>query len=282
MKGLIITADDFGAAVEINEAIERAYRDGVLTAASLMVGAPHAADAVARAKRMPGLRVGLHLVLVEGRPVLPATSVPSLVDDEGAFRQGMVRAGVDMFFKPRVRKELELEIEAQYQAFAATGLELDHVNAHKHFHLHPTIAAYLIASGKRHGLKAVRVPHEPARILRRVDPGRLGAGSYALAPFCRLLNLALGRTGIAVPDQVFGVAWSGAFTKEKLRALIANLPDGLSEIYLHPATQNQFPGSEPGYLYRDEFDALVDPSVINAVRGSGAKLGGFADFPLRR
>ncbi len=64
MKGLIVTADDFGAAVEVNEAIETAHRDGILTATSLMVAAPAAADAVARARRIPSLRVGLHLVLV--------------------------------------------------------------------------------------------------------------------------------------------------------------------------------------------------------------------------
>lgn len=282
MKGLIITADDFGAAVEINEAVERAYRDGVLTAASLMVTAPFAGDAVVRAKRMPGLRVGLHLVLVEGRPALPAEAVPTLVDDEGKFRQNMFRAGVAMFARPRARGELAREIEAQFQAFAATGLELDHVNAHKHFHLHPTIASHLVASGRRHGLKAVRVPHEPSRVLRRVDPRQSTSSSYALTPFCAVLGAVLKRAGLMVPDQVFGVAWSGAFTSERLQALMANLPDGLSEIYLHPAIQNRFPGSEPGYRYRDEFDALVDPSVIHAVRGSGAKLGGFADFTLRR
>ena len=73
MKRLIVTADDFGAAREVNEAVESAHRGGVLTAASMMVAAPAAADAVARARRMPALRVGLHVVLVEGRPVLPAS-----------------------------------------------------------------------------------------------------------------------------------------------------------------------------------------------------------------
>lgn len=70
MKRLVITADDFGAASEVNDAVEAAHGNGVLTAASLMVAAPATADAVARAKRIPSLRVGLHLVLVEGRPVL--------------------------------------------------------------------------------------------------------------------------------------------------------------------------------------------------------------------
>ena len=100
---LIVTADDFGAAVEVNEAVERAHRDGILSAASLMVAGAAAADAVARAKAMPSLRVGLHLVLVEGRPVLPASPVPDLVDATGHFRTDMARAGAAMFFLPKVR-----------------------------------------------------------------------------------------------------------------------------------------------------------------------------------
>ena len=70
-RGLIVTADDFGLHEAVNEAVEKAHRDGVLTAASLMVGAPAANDAIARARRMPILRVGLHIVLADGPAVLP-------------------------------------------------------------------------------------------------------------------------------------------------------------------------------------------------------------------
>ncbi len=156
MKGLIVTADDFGAAIEVNEAVEIAHQGGILTAASLMVSASAAADAVARARRMPSLRVGLHLVLVEGRPVLPASQIPDLVGRDGMFRTDMARAGAAMFFLPRVRRQLASEIEAQFQAFAATGLTLDHVNTHKHFQLHPTIASMMIGTGKRYGVCAAR------------------------------------------------------------------------------------------------------------------------------
>src|SRR6266851_2910372 len=76
---LIVTADDFGRDVAINEAVEAASRDGVLSCASLMVAAPAAADAVARAHRLPGLRVGLHLVLTDGSPVLPPDEIRGLV-----------------------------------------------------------------------------------------------------------------------------------------------------------------------------------------------------------
>src|ERR1700761_6836336 len=98
VKQLIVTADDFGAAREVNEAVERAHRDGILTAASLMVSAPAAADAGARAKTMPNLRVGLHLTLVDDRPTLPAAHIPGLVDRDGMFRSDMARSGAAMFF----------------------------------------------------------------------------------------------------------------------------------------------------------------------------------------
>ena len=47
-KRLIVTADDFGRSLPVNEAVESAHREGILSAASLMVGAPAAGDAVAR------------------------------------------------------------------------------------------------------------------------------------------------------------------------------------------------------------------------------------------
>ena len=94
MKRLIVTADDFGASLAVNEAVEQAHREGILTAASLMVAGDAAADAVARARAMPSLGVGLHLVLVEGRPVLPPESIPALVDQTGRFRCDMARVCV--------------------------------------------------------------------------------------------------------------------------------------------------------------------------------------------
>jgi predicted glycoside hydrolase/deacetylase ChbG (UPF0249 family) len=83
VKKLIVNADDFGLAVPVNEAVERAHREGILASASLMMGGEAAADAIERAQRLPGLRVGLHLVLVEGRPVLPLNEVDALVDANG-------------------------------------------------------------------------------------------------------------------------------------------------------------------------------------------------------
>jgi hopanoid biosynthesis associated protein HpnK len=277
VKRLIVTADDFGAAIEVNEAVERAHQGGILSAASLMVSGPAAADAVARAKAMPSLRVGLHLVLVEGRPVLPASQVPDLVDASGHFRADMARAGAAMFFRPKVRAQLKAEIEAQFAAFAVTGLALDHVNAHKHFHLHPTIAKLMVESAKAHHARGARVPLEPQEVLARIEP-RKASGVVALtAPFARALQARFRKSGIAAPDQVFGLAWSGAMTASRLAGLLENLPDGLTEIYTHPAT-GPYSGSAPGYQYGAELSALTQPELKDLLVRQGIRSGGFADF----
>lgn len=277
-RRLIVTADDFGAAPAVNEAVERAHRDGVLTAASLMVGAAGAADAVRRARATPSLRVGLHLVLVEGRPVLPPDRVPLLVDRDGRFRTDMAGAGARIFFLPAARRQLAAEVRAQFEAFAATGLPLDHVNAHKHFHLHPTIAGAVLREAERFGCRAARIPIEPRAVIRTLEPlpdHPLDALVDTVAALCRV---RFRRAGLLIPDQVFGLAWSGAMTTPRLRGLMETLPSGLSEIYLHPGLDGDFEGAAPGYRYVDEFAALVDRSVADATRRTGVVLGGFADF----
>jgi hopanoid biosynthesis associated protein HpnK len=266
-RNLIITADDFGAAPEVNEAVALAHRDGVLTAASLMVGAPAAAKAVAMARATPSLAVGLHLVLTDGRPTLPATQVPHLVNRDGRFHDNMAAAGATMFFSPVARAELAAEIAAQFGAFAATGLILDHVNAHKHFHLHPTITGLILRIGARHGLKAARVPIEP------------GADASPIFNLCAgVVRRRFRAAGLTIPDQVYGLRWSGQMTAARLKGVIEKAPAGLTEIYLHPATKGGYDGSAPGYAYGDELAALIDPGVVRAARGPNLRLGGFRDF----
>jgi len=203
--------------------------------------------------------------------------VPDLVDADGMFRADMTSAAIRMFFLPRVRRQLEAEIEAQFDAFRATGLDLDHVNTHKHFHLHPTIASAILRVGKRYGLRAIRVPLEPHDVLARADPAATLSPAYVTTPWALLSRARFRAAGLKVPDQVFGLAWSGAMTAARVAGLLENLPDGLSEIYLHPAT-GPYRGSAPGYRYSEELAALVAPRIVEASRNSAIARGGFADF----
>ena len=258
--------------------MEIAHRDGILTAASLMVAGPAAEDAILRARRLPRLRVGLHLVLVEGRPILPPESVPDLVDASGNFRSDMARLGFEIFTRASVRGQVAAEIEAQFKAYHASGLALDHVNAHKHFHLHPTVADRAIAIGRHYGAAALRVPFEPVSVLADVEQSARPRPDYLTAPWAALLRRRARHAGLQTPDAVFGLAWSGAMTPSRLSGLLRRLPAGCTEIYLHPATAGGFEGHAPGYRYADELAALTAPAAIAAARRPDVALGGYSDF----
>ena len=261
MKGLIVTADDFGAAPEVNEAVEIAHRRGIVTTASLMTGGAAAADAVRRAKALPSLRVGLHLVLIEGAPTLPANALPDLVDGSGRFRTDMVATAIRLFFGPEVRRQAAAEIEAQFRAFADTGLNLDHVTVHKHFHLHPTIASLILKIGERFGLRSARAPVEPEPILAAADPDYRPSPPWVTGPWASLTAARFRAAGVWVPDRTFGLRWSGAMTSARLRGLIGQAPEGVTEIFLHPAVAGGFDGAAAGYGYASELEALVSASI---------------------
>ena len=272
-RRVIITADDFGLSPEVNEAVERAHREGVLTAASLMAGERAAAGAVEAARRSPGLAVGLHLTLTDGAPLLPPERIPALVRADGRFRDDMVKVGLALTASAAARAQLRAEIAAQVEAFRATGLVCDHLNAHKHFHLHPVIAAVAFRAAREAGVRAVRVPWEPPALVRAAEPASRTA-SRALWPFAAALRRLAARHGMAAPERVVGLAWTGAFTADRLAALLPRLPAGTTEIYLHPATRDGFAGGAPGYRHAEEFAALLDPRVRAAC--AGIAKGGYA------
>lgn len=254
----------------VNEAIERAHRDGILNTASLMVGGAAADDAVARAKRLSSLRVGLHLVLVRGRPILPPARIPDLVGPDGNFSSRLVRAGFRYFFLPSVRAQLAAEIRAQFERFQGTGLTLDHVNTHNHMHLHPTILGLILEVGREFDLRAVRLPHEPFQpswkgthqgFLRRLSNDLL------LRVLITSHRQRMKRAGIVFNDYVFGMNDSGAMDRERMMGFLNNLPDGVSELYCHPAT-GPWAGMEPearSYRFADELAALTDDAVRTAM-----------------
>jgi hopanoid biosynthesis associated protein HpnK len=262
----------------VNEAVEQAHRNGILTATSLMVSGPAAADAVARARRMPALKVGLHLVLVDGVPTLPPGSIPDLIEHSGRFRSNMALSGLNLAVNGRARRQLAAEIAAQFEAFRATGIPLDHCNGHRHFHVHPLIARMVLRIGREFGLGSLRVPVEPAAVLRRIEPGAQVRGEWLLRQFARLLLRQVRELRLFAPDQVFGIRWSGAMTRNRMQALMQNLPAGVNEIYCHPAVSGGWPGSAANYNYREELQALTDPEVVAAAHSPGIRLGAFTDF----
>ena len=252
----------------MNEAVERAHREGVLSTASLMVAGAAAADAVARARRLPSLHVGLHLVVIEGASVLPPAAIPLLVGADGQFPSAQARLGVRYFFDLRARRQLRAEIAAQFAAFAATGLRLDHANAHKHMHLHPTVGRMMIEEGARHGLAAIRVPAEPTG-----GHGRARGAAGRRRPRAIPLD---GRVAAAGPPR------RAAHQRPLLRHRLERADDRgpgqpaaptaaarAERNLLHPASGADalLQAVMPDYEHAAELATLLDPAVAAALPG---------------
>jgi hopanoid biosynthesis associated protein HpnK len=267
MKRLIVTADDFGLALPVNEAVELAHREGILGGASLMVGAAYAQDAVERARRLPALRIGVHLVVAEGAPVLAPERLPNLVDENGELPADLVRAGIRFFFRRAARRELEQEITAQFEAFEKTGLPLDHVNVHNHMQLHPTVLSGILKVARRFGVHALRLPMEQP-------------GARLLTAWVSLLRWRLRRAGIRFNDQVQGLSDSGAMTEERVLRLLGRLPEGVTEMYFHPATRRcpEIDRHMPEYQHEEELAALTSPKVRDAIGAMRVTLSAFSDL----
>ena len=283
MRAIIITGDDFGLAVPVNEAIIEAHRHGTLTAASLMVGAESTPDAVRRAKAHPSLKIGLHLMLVEGKSILPPDKIPDLVNTRGEFSTHLIKSGFKYFFYPAIRRQLESEIREQFRKFHDTGLPLDHVNAHNHMHLHPTILRLILKVGKEFGLKAVRLPNEPP--IRSWKASRKGivpriAFRLFLYPWLLFMKRILQQARIRYNDSLFGMLDSGAMTLEPVLRLIRELPPGITELHFHPSTRrcSEIDATMPGYMHEDEFRALTSNRLLQALQDTGIRKIAFSDL----
>ena len=283
-RALIVTADDFGLSLAVNEAVEEAHRKGVLTSASLVVTGEAAADAVKRARKMPKLGVGLHLALLDAPSALKASEIPDLLEpgcDYLGSRAAATGAGIAMI--RHVREQARAEMHAQFALYRKTGLPLDHVDGHWHFHMHPTVVTILIRDlAAPFGIKAMRVPNEPAgpswRAAGRTGGVKRWSTALANGPLWAALRLRLRRAGIGSNDWFFGLNDTGAVTRERMLGFVAELPPGVSEIGLHPASGPLSGPFAPPRHYRvtEELAGLTDPDVIEACRQ--VRLGRFSDF----
>jgi hypothetical protein len=105
------------------------------------------------------------------------------------------------------------------------------------------------------------------------------ANAALLAPWIALMKRRLRRAQVPYNDRIFGVAASGAMDEAKLLEIIERLRPGVTEIYLHPATESgsAIAASMSQYRHAEELAALLSPRVRGAIAAAGIAHGGFAD-----
>lgn len=274
--GLIVHADDYGLAPGVNRAIQESLEAGTVSSASILLGGPHAVEALRWAAAHPQYDFGVHLNLTQGRPVLPPEQVPSLVDGRGEFPS--LRRFLTRFLAGRVRlHEIRQEWRAQIALVRSTGVRISHLDSHQHVHLLPRIFSRAMASLARHERLAVRVMDGPV----------VGGRGRWPDPKSLLLAMATRRSlRAAVPNgqtaaHGFGTAFMRRPTARLLQSVLSRArPGAVYEFVVHPGQVDaELRSSGDGYLEgrereaaflaSEEFRAVVRHarvSILNAAK----------------
>lgn len=237
MRRLIVNADDFGLTAGVNRAVVELHEGGVLSSATLMAHAAATEGAIELALKTPALGVGCHVVLVDGQPVLPAGSIPTLIDPATGVFYAKLTTFLRLLLLGRIRaEEIEAEAGAQIARLAARGLGLTHVDTHKHMHMFPAVLRPVLRAAREAGISAVRNPFEPvwslratanAPVLRRVEVRMLRGLE---GRFRRIVK----DEGFATTDGSVGVLATGSLNGAAISSLLKNMPDGIWELVTHP------------------------------------------------
>jgi len=278
VKRLIVNGDDFGYSREVNAGIIRAHRDGILTSASLMVADAARDEAAALAKENPALDVGLHLVLCMGRSVLPASEIAPVVDALGRFSNNPVLSGLRYFFTPGIRAKLIAECRAQIELHLKLIGYLNHLDGHLNFHVHPAIADIVVELAQEYKVPRIRLPAEPVFTTLAIARDRM-FGKLVEAVIFRTLSRRARRMaserGIKSTDRLFGLHQTHRITEDYVVDVMDRLPDGLTEIYFHPALDiGETPPSPSSQL---ETEVLTSARVRDAIASHGIQLTTFGE-----
>lgn len=294
-KYVVVNADDLGIARSTNLGIRRAFREGIVTSASLMANMTafqHALDHVVY--QNPGLGIGIHLCLTSGKPVLPPAQLPLLVDRQGHFCRGFL--GLYRLVRSRQRHEaiaqLAAELNAQAQQFDLCGIDVDHVDGHQHVQMIPAIFEIAAAiADQRHA--ALRIPDEHFRASHRRPPylfrGLTNGGLIKKIILNRLSHKARQRQlDLVYPDHYHGVLETGRITARILWEILRSLPDGVTEITCHPRLDDALDRTVVCSLADRRFlasrnraaelAALLDSSFRGDLLGDGITLARFRDI----
>jgi len=273
-KRLVINADDFGLCQAVNKAVVKAHTEGVLTSATIMANMPAAEQAVRIAKELPGLGVGVHLNLTNGKPLSGARGLAPLLNRNGEFKGSGAALSV-LSLAPGVGKAIRAELAEQIRWVIDHGVKPTHVDSHKHVHTIPRIFSMVCQVARYFGIGAARFAYEPREV--SAVPWPLPAGGQktkarffcVLAQINRLQNHDFFRTG-----GMLGIAHMGKLDASFFRAVALYNPVGAAEIMTHPGFDESDEGEKSGLgsRRRMELEALCSEKTKHYLEEGQIKL----------
>jgi len=273
---LIVNADDFGLHPDINRGIHLGHTQGLVTSASVVACGEAFEEAVTIIEDCPELDVGVHLTLVEERPLCSPSEIPSLIGQDEQFLPSYRQFAARVFMGLVSVVEVQRELEAQIKRVIASGRQPSHLDSHQHIHLLPPVWRVTKELAQQYGIRWIRVPYFQSLFSFRTrwwDPlFRLGLNvlSAMMANLSKQRQRQIHSSGLYV---------SGRLNHEELSRLITCLRPGISEIVTHPgiSTPSLTARYHWNYEWSKELAALTSPHNISLLRSHGVTLTRFSD-----
>lgn len=271
-RRLIVSGDDLGLHEAINHGVLEAHEEGIVTSASIVACGRAFDHACGLLERRGRLGLGIHLTLVEERPLLGPDVLKTLAPGgqfPKSYRQlffGLLQGRIDP-------GEIELELDAQIQRVLKAGLTVSHFDSHQHTHFFPQIRKTLFRLAERYEIRALRAAG-------RVVPRRTKFSLF-LAPLAKSLQRAARSRRMATPDTLWLLSPSGRISARDLVAEIPGLPAGITELVVHPgvdqkALERGYPAW--GFKWERELAAITAADVRDMLTRHKVKLTRYSEL----
>ena len=268
---LVVNADDLGLHEDINRGIREAHERGIVTSTSLVACGQAFDDALRVLRDCPGLGVGVHLTLIEEKPLCEPGRIASLVGQNGRFHTSYRRFSERIFFGKIEREELRLELDTQVRRVLDAGIQPSHLDSHQHVHVLSPVWHVVAELAHRYGIPFVRVPRFQQVWARAKDTreyiSRIGLNILSTV---RRRQVETFKTA----NATVGLHLSGRLKAPDLLEVLNTLRPGLCELVVHPGVNT--PDLEGhykwGFNWSDELSALTAGEVQDVVRCLGIRL----------
>ena len=277
VRRLIINADDLGSSSQRSHGIFLCFEQGVVRSASIV---PNMGDSARAAKhaREKKLTCGLHVNLTEGSPLSGAKEVETLVDAQGNFigDAGLRRLLSDGAIDPaHLEREIRAQVEWMFDSYGYPS----HVDGHEHIHVHPLVFPLLVPIIERYSIRAVRIPEETLPPHGYQIEEAQTALVEAVNAEARAARLLLAGTAIETADHFRGETLLGNASKKNLRHVLARLPEGVTELMVHPSSPSSYGTTfdlDPQRI--TELQMLLDPELPKLLAERKIDLITYADL----
>jgi predicted glycoside hydrolase/deacetylase ChbG (UPF0249 family) len=274
IRRMIVNADEMGIDEPRSRGILEAHLKGIVTSATVLANSLLLDTIAGWARESPLLGIGVQLNLTDGPAIL--SHPKTLTNRQGEFfgkadaRRRLMEGRMD-------QEEIQAEFDLQVRRVRDHGIEPTHLASQHHVHLYPAVMTALCWAARRHDLHRVRLPREPVP-----SPGSVPSQVYwEMVRYQGLVARAaeiLSAEKMVTSEHFRGLALTGGIHFDRFLDVIARLPEGTTEVMVHPGQREPGGRSFSSEDRQKELNILTDPETRKAVSGYGIELITFRDL----